>query len=416
MNLADLIARASSASTVGAAEIAEAAKYAAGAMAQLGRSPKEMLAMSAVLAQVGMYGSMAGVSLKEFYQRAAKFDVFKDAQGNLKPTVEIIKILRQRLKGLGQAERQLTLQKIFGERGMRVAIALLNEGKGSYEEILKAMDSSISLQEKLNTILQGFNKQLESLKGTARSTAAILFRPLLDPLTKIVQKTNELVSALGNAASSGKRLSQVVSGVSAGALGAAVLGTAYFSLRGILQGRRVLTGIGGLKGLLSGVGGTAAHLAKAKMLEKTAGVQPVYVVNWPDGILSPATTAAEAAAGVFRKGGIFSRLKGALTGSLAFLRTVAGAAFTSSPVAAVAAVGAAAVGGWKLGRWLDEKFKISDYLADKLFKAIYGRKEEKTKSQIDMNIVVQDDRVKVIAKRRGSTEGETKIKLPRGRF
>lgn len=52
-DLADKISRAASASTVGAADIAMSAKYAAGPMAAFARSKDEMLALVAMMAQVG---------------------------------------------------------------------------------------------------------------------------------------------------------------------------------------------------------------------------------------------------------------------------------------------------------------------------------------------------------------------------
>lgn len=110
-DLADQISRAASASSVGAAEIAETAKYAAGPLAALGRGTEEMLALSAVMAQVGVVGSMAGTSLRTFFVQAAKQKALTDANGNLLATAEIIERLRKRTTGMGDAERGTFLQR-----------------------------------------------------------------------------------------------------------------------------------------------------------------------------------------------------------------------------------------------------------------------------------------------------------------
>ncbi|WP_241085731.1 phage tail tape measure protein [Candidatus Vondammii sp. HM_W22] len=100
-DLADQISRAASASTTGAAEIAEAAKYAAGPLASMQRSSSEMLTLIALMAQQGVKGSMAGTSLKNFFLKAAEQQMFRNANGELKSTVEIIEILRKKTDGMG---------------------------------------------------------------------------------------------------------------------------------------------------------------------------------------------------------------------------------------------------------------------------------------------------------------------------
>ncbi len=297
MELADTISRAASASTVGAAEIAESAKYAAGPMASLGKSSKEMLALSAVMAQVGISGSMAGVALKEFFLEAAKSKMFRDSKGNLLPTLEIIKKMKVGLHGLGEAERNTRLNKAFGERGMQAAIALLNDGKGSYEDIARSMDAGISLEEKLNISMQGFVRQMQSLKGTFRSTIADLYQPALPILTVIVAKTNELVSTLGRASQKNEGIGKATTGLSFAALGLSGAAALALGGAGVLYGRRVLKGVGGIKGLMSGIGSKAAGIAEGKAVEAATGVTPVFVTNWPASGVGAGSATVEALKG-----------------------------------------------------------------------------------------------------------------------
>ncbi|MBS7690118.1 phage tail tape measure protein [Pseudomonas lalucatii] len=165
MMLANQAGAAGSASTASFESIAEGAKYAAGSMAGLGRDSKEMFALLATLDQGGLKGSMGGTSLSAFFRQAVKVDAFKDANGDLKSTVDILDTLRKRLDGMGTAKRAGFLQKVFGDEGGRAAQILLRQGAGSYEDMTAQMDKAVGLQDKLAERLKGYNAQLESLRG-----------------------------------------------------------------------------------------------------------------------------------------------------------------------------------------------------------------------------------------------------------
>lgn len=281
MDLADKISRASSASTVGAAEIAETAKYAAPAMSALNRSTDEMLVLSAMLAQRGVESTMAGTGLRQFFNAAAKHKVFRDAAGNLKPLAEITEILNENLKDMGEAERLEILTNIFDVRGAPVAMALMDTGAASFEAISRAMDDALPLSQKLQIRMQGLNVQWDALKGTSRSTLANLYQPALKPLTALTSKMNEFVSAIGRAAQESDKLGETVSGLSLGGLavgGIATVGalgaTGYYL-------KKTLKGAGGLKGLLGGMTSAAGGIVAGKAVEKATGVTPVFVTNWP---------------------------------------------------------------------------------------------------------------------------------------
>jgi TP901 family phage tail tape measure protein len=278
LELADTIARASSASTADMADIVLSAKYAAAKLASLGRSTKEMAAMSALMSQLGLQGETGGRAIREFYQKISESKAYRDANGNLIKTTKILEKFRAKYKGLGEAELSTQFKKDFGELGAQTALALMKEGETSYEAIIDAMDKAASLQEKITESMKGFNKQLNSLKGTSKSVIADLYTPALKPLTALILKTNEFVAAIGNVAQKDESLSKRVSALSLGAVatgGAATLGLAG---AGLYYGRKVLKGTGGFKGLFSG---TAAGIAKGKLIESATGVQPVFVTNWP---------------------------------------------------------------------------------------------------------------------------------------
>ncbi len=81
--------------------------------------------MQDVTGERGVTGSMVGTSLKNFFLKAAKQQIFRNANGELKSTVEIIEILRKRTEGMGDVQRNGILAKVFGHEGLLVALALL---------------------------------------------------------------------------------------------------------------------------------------------------------------------------------------------------------------------------------------------------------------------------------------------------
>lgn len=274
MMLANQAAAAGSASTASFASISEGAKYAAGSMAGLGRDSKEMFALLATLDQGGLKGSMGGTSLSAFFRQAVKVNAFKDANGDLIETVDMLDILRKKMDGMGTAKRAGFLQKVFGDEGGRAAQILLRQGAGSYEDMTAQMGKAVSLQDKLAERLKGYNAQLESLRGTAKSTFATMFEPALDPLTKLISKTNEWTGALGEAALENKKIGQIGTGVAAGVAGAGLLYGGYHLLKGLGSGGKML-------GALKGGAGLAGGVAMGKALEEAAGVPSVFVVNMP---------------------------------------------------------------------------------------------------------------------------------------
>ncbi len=171
-----------------------------------------------------------------------------------------------------------------------MALALLQKGEKSFEDIVQSMHDAQSLSDKLNESMKGLNRQIDSLGGTGKSTLAILFQPALEPLTAVIGKTNEWTAALGKAALENENVGKAVTYGTAAVGGGAIAYGVGKLFQGGLAGLRVMKG-------LKGLGGAAAGIA--------TGVAPVFVTNWPGGAAGAA--GGMAAGGVAGK--IFSRAK-----------------------------------------------------------------------------------------------------------
>ena len=147
--------------------------------------------------------------------------------------------------------------------------------------------------------LTGFNANLTALQGTAKTTAAVVFEPMLQPLTKLVQLLNDAAAGMGTFAENHKTVTKVGNYLAGGAVAGAAGFAGYQLLMGGAAGSRVLKGIGGFRGLLSGAVGTGIGVGEGMALQAATGVQPVFVTNMPGGFAAGASGAvtAEAAAG-----------------------------------------------------------------------------------------------------------------------
>ncbi|MFL1552502.1 phage tail tape measure protein [Pseudomonas sp. D47] len=282
MDLANSVSAASSASQAGVQEMAEGGKYAAATMAQVGRSSDEMFAMMAQLSSVGVKGSSAGTSIAAFFNKAVKIKAFQDGNKNLLETSKIIEVIRRNTAGMGDAQQLEVLTQKFGIDGGRVALALLQEGEQSLQSYMTKIKEGTSLKDKLDERMSGFSASFEGLSGTAASTTATLFEPVLRPLTAIVDKTNEWVSALGEAAQESKTLPNTISAI---ATAVAALGAVYAGVQLFKAGRAGLGIVRALKGRAAAGPGAGRGAMGGGGLGGGGGAIPVYIVNGPMSVL-----------------------------------------------------------------------------------------------------------------------------------
>jgi TP901 family phage tail tape measure protein len=317
----------------------------------------------------------------------AKFiDMIKDRFGKIKD----------------EGVRLNALIKIFGEEGGRAANTFINAEKG-FKDIESSAESALSMAEKMSIWGEGLNAALKKLRGTAKSTLASIFEPLLSPLKQIVDLLNQATGKLGEFAEKNKEFATAVSGgIGAAAVGAGAYGL-YSILKGGAAGARVLKGLGGVKGLLKGFGSTATGIAQGKAIEAATGVTPVFVTNWPANFGS---SAAEAAAGLAGKAGILKKL----------------ASF--APLALGGKVALAGAIGYAIGtgiNWLINKgIKAAtggknDSLGSWLYDFLHKKENPEVKNNITMNVSI-DAKGRVIAETSDMNTKANINTMKRGQF
>lgn len=412
--LADFLQKVDTASVTSVPELMEGMKYVAGTAANMRVSWKDTLAAMGAMSQQGLRGTVAGTSLNQFLLRLNAITPmsrkamqhlglnFHDAAGRLKPLNEIIDQLRDKTGKLTDKQKMMFLEKIFDTEGARSALALMHEGEGSWEAVNESIGKAVSLQDKMNERLKGFNASVQALAGTSKTTLANIFDPLLSPLTRVIDFLNEIVFKIGEIASKNRTLASLVSGGMA-VTGAAVAGYGLVNiLKGGAAGMRVLKGVGGVKGLLKSLGGTASGIAQGKAVEAATGVTPVFVTNWPLKFMAGESSPIDALkSGPLSSGGIVDTT----AKSKGLLNSLAGKA----GLVGLAATGGYAVGSginWALDRVIEKITGEDKGLGGAIYDWLHN---DAIKNNINISID-KDGRVR--------QEGNMKadVKLDRGSF
>lgn len=264
---------------------------------------------------------------------------------------------------VSQKEFNTRLGRAFGMDGIKVLDMLLAPsapGVKSYPEMKAAFDQQAGLVAQ-NSVISGTQEfQTTKFQSGMQNLASSMFAPLVKAMTAATKGVNSWTDALAESARKHKTLDKLVSYGSAGVVGGLGVYGGYKLLRG---GASALPF---LKRLLRGGGSTAVGVAEGKLLEKVAGVTPVFVTNWPaggigGGLGKDAAHAAEhtvekeaaAAAG----GGFFSRMAArlGLTGLASSFAALGGGGAAGAGIASIGLTGAAA-GGYLTGHEISKHF------------------------------------------------------------
>lgn len=134
----------------------------------------------AALSNLGIQGSAAGTSLKNFYKELASSsekvkntlkdmklvpEDFKDAEGNYKSLLEVVATLDKGLNNLTLSEQKKAIANLSNERGMKTAIELLDLYRNKVDEATEAGVNHTNMADMLR-------KKIEESYGFAAISAA----------------------------------------------------------------------------------------------------------------------------------------------------------------------------------------------------------------------------------------------------
>ncbi len=159
-NMLDKITRTADLSTLDVEHIFESMKYAGPIAAAQGRDMEEVLAMMAVMGNVGIRGSVAGTGIQAYYTRllspigkseasmgTAPTEYSKnalqafvreatDSEGKFRSAVDITTMLDEIMTSLDDREQAWFAHKLFGLFQMKSGLVLANKGSTQLEDII----------------------------------------------------------------------------------------------------------------------------------------------------------------------------------------------------------------------------------------------------------------------------------------
>lgn len=175
----------------------------------MGVSMQETTGTLAAFAKSGMIGSDAGTSLKTMLISLANpstkaANLMKelginayDAQGNFIGLSGLAGMLKDKLSGLSQEQRNQALATIFGTDAIRAANVLYEQGAEGIDGWTKAVSESGFAAEQAAAKNNNLKGDLENLSGSFESLMISLGEGGQGPLRSLVQTLDTLVDAFG---------------------------------------------------------------------------------------------------------------------------------------------------------------------------------------------------------------------------
>lgn len=288
---------------------------------------------------------------------------FFDSKGMRRNALDVLHDIEARYRKLQtDAQRSQFVAKAFGQSDQTTVTGLMNllssGSLASLHRILGDIKSApgavkADLPDSLNNAVTAATR----LKGVMSEAADEFTKPLRDTFANM---TSFLLDSRekGGMGMTGKEI-----GISALTIGGLM---AAFPLARVLAG-----GKGGkadaIGGAIGGVANLAGGLATGKVLQETAGVTPVYVVNMPgDGMAGGAVDAAATAAAAGAATSLGSKLKTGVAMALGMPKGELLKLIATGPTAQLAAAGAA---GYGIGTGIykvAEGTPVGDALIDKV--------------------------------------------------
>ena len=165
-HVGDVFAKAAAVSQTSVQEMTQAMKTASVVGEQYGASMEDTATALTLLAKVNIRGTAAGTAfrnmLKELYAPVAgsakAFDKLgvsaQDAIGNVRPFADVVFDLKGKLESFNKGDQVKILQKLFGERGAKEAIAMMALTREQWVELRDSIANS-------EGFMDGVAKELE---------------------------------------------------------------------------------------------------------------------------------------------------------------------------------------------------------------------------------------------------------------
>lgn len=215
-NIGNILAVGTTSANMSLSDLAQSIKYVGANAKMAGMDVKDITAAIGVLGNYGIQGSMAGTNLGQALTSMNKAitgasdkglnalkslgispEELKTAEGNLIPVHDILIKLSNAMAGMGSVEKQGILFNLFGQRGIRAMLPLLEDitsGTNNFEKILGKLNNSANfLSNSMDAYMKSPQGRIDQLKASwdnfkvsAGAALSSIFVPMLKILTPIV--------------------------------------------------------------------------------------------------------------------------------------------------------------------------------------------------------------------------------------
>ena len=219
---------------------------------------------------------------REFTQQiGASQSVFYDNNGKLKSMSEISGILKEKLSGLNDAQRQMALNTMFGTDAIRAANILFNEGAEGANKMATEM-SKITADETARIKMDNLKGAIEEMMGSLETAAIKIGEKAIPTIKGLAQTINSLsdkflelspwqqdaIIKFGLFAAAAGPVLMVIGSVGTGI---GTLTTAFKGLSGVVAGLTAANGIAGV-GTAAATAGTGIASAGGAATLATGGI------------------------------------------------------------------------------------------------------------------------------------------------
>ena len=240
--VADTLAYTSAATNTTVGGLGETFKYVAPIAAALGIEMEEVAAAAGIMGDAGIEAGQAGNMLKRGLLNLSaptkqQADLMNDlgmnmfdAEGNMKPLVEVIGELENGLEGMDAKQRTAALSTLFGAEAVSGWTALINEGSGSLQELQNEIEGADGFaQDFAETAEDNLAGSMRSLKSSWAELMITISDGVSGPLRGLVDMLTDVINWLSSLDESVQQTIIMVAGL------VAALGPLLFVFGALIQ-------------------------------------------------------------------------------------------------------------------------------------------------------------------------------------
>jgi TP901 family phage tail tape measure protein len=260
---ANTLSAAADASSTSIEGIAQAFSQVSAVAGLANQSIQDTAASLAVLANAGIKGSDAGTSLKTMLMRlmapaedavgamdqlGLSVSSFRNADGTMKPMVEIIRTLSTAMEGMDQAAKDDIFRRIFGQDAIRAAAVMTSAGVEGFNAMRDGMAGAMSVGDKFATMSSGLSGAMATLMA-AMERLAIAISDAIGPA--LMAMAAPIAAIINGVSLMVTRNEALVASIAKGVTVFGAVGVSLIAVGSALQ--LVSFGMGGLIGAASAV-------------------------------------------------------------------------------------------------------------------------------------------------------------------